>query len=139
MAVKAVDARDRLLDAASTDELRPVLEALGVDLLGVFGSTVSPAAGVEPNDLDIAARFAGPVRLLELIDVLVRMTGFDRIDLAVVEGLHPVLDAEALCRIRLYERDAGAFAEAQMAALAHRRDTAFLRALDLEALGSIPR
>lgn len=35
---------------------------------------------------------------------------------------------------RLYERDAGAWATGQMAALAERRDTEHLRRLDLDAL-----
>jgi predicted nucleotidyltransferase len=134
MSVTAVQARDRLIDAATTSDVQSELEALGVDLLGVFGSAASQPQGTEPKDLDIAARFSGPVRLHDLIDALVRLTGFDRIDVAVVEGRHPVLDAEALCGIPLYERVAGSFAEAQMAALAHRRDTAPLRELDLEAL-----
>ncbi|MBK6858486.1 MAG: hypothetical protein IPG97_18530 [Microthrixaceae bacterium] len=81
--------------ATSDDELA----ALGVDLLGIFGSTAARESAqvpdTEPHDLDVAARFNGPVRLLELIDLLVRTTGFDRVDVAVVDGNHPVLDAEA--------------------------------------------
>ena len=134
MAVMATEARDRLVEAAESGALDPEVEALGVDLLGIFGSAARPDLGIEPHDLDIAARFDGPILLLELIDLLTTLTGFDRIDVAVVEGRQPVLDAEALCGIPLYERDAGAFAEAQMAALAHRRDTAFFRDLDLRRL-----
>ncbi|MBS1848606.1 MAG: hypothetical protein JST73_10045, partial [Actinobacteria bacterium] len=115
MSGTASQARDRLIDAASNGDLDADLEALGVDLLGIFGSTaaVEPPAA-EPSDLDVGARFTGPVRLLELIDLLVTVTDFDRIDVAVVDGSHPVLDAEALCGIPLYEREAGAFATAQM-------------------------
>lgn len=134
MAVTATSARDTLIRAGERGTLDLELEKLGVDLLGIFGSSVAPVPGLEPADLDVAVRFAGPVRLLELIDLLVRVTGFDQIDVAVADGSHPVLDAEALCGIGVYERIPGAFAEAQMAALAIRRDTAFLRALDLEAL-----
>lgn len=135
MSVTAREARDRLIDATSRSDLDAVLEALGVDLLGIFGSTAAiDPPSTEPADLDIGVRFTGPVRLLELIDLLVTTTGFDRIDVAVVDGSHPVLDAEALCGIPLYERESGAFATAQMAALAHRRDTESLRRLDLEAL-----
>ncbi|MGB3053523.1 MAG: hypothetical protein WBB52_01615 [Acidimicrobiales bacterium] len=138
MSVTATEARDRLIEAAEQGHLDDELAALGVDLLGIFGSTAARESAqvpdTEPHDLDVAARFNGPVRLLELIDLLVRTTGFDRVDVAVVNGNHPVLDAEALCGIPLYEHAPGAFAEAQMAALSHRRDTAFLRRLDLEAL-----
>lgn len=133
----AIEARDLLVEAADHGRLDTDLTALGVDLLGIFGSAAVPPESeraTEPRDLDIAVRFAGPVRLLELIDLLTSTTGFDRIDVAVVEGRHPVLDAEALCGIPLYEHAPGAFAEAQMAALAHRRDTEFLRRLDLEAM-----
>ncbi len=89
-------------------DLDDALQALDVDLLGIFGSAVDPDRVGEPVDLDIAVRFGRPVRLLQLIDLLVRLTDFDRVDVAVVEGRDPVLDAEALCGIPLYERKPGA-------------------------------
>jgi hypothetical protein len=52
----------------------------------------------------------------------------------VLNGEHPVLDAEGLGGIPLYEHRTGAFAERQMAAFGIRRDTAWLRALDLRRL-----
>lgn len=132
MAVDARAALARLERAAADSTLDGLVEPLGVVLLGAFGSATRPTGS--PNDLDIAVAFDGPAKVLELIDVLVSLTGYDHIDLAVVEGLHPVLDAEALCGVPLYERTRGRYAEAQMAALGHRRDTEWLRRLDLEQL-----
>lgn len=132
MAVDARTALDRLRRALDAGDLDADLERLGVRVMGAFGSAVR--GGEEPNDLDIGVGFTGPPKLLELIDLLVATTGYDGIDVAVVEGEHPVLDAEALCGLPLYEDEAGAFATAQMAALGHRRDTARFRALDLERL-----
>ncbi len=103
-----------------------------MSILGAFGSATRE--GGDAADLDIAAGFSGQVRLLELIDLLVATAGYDAIDVAVVDGEHPVLDAEALVGIPLYEETKGAYAEAQMAALGHRRDTARFRALDLERM-----
>lgn len=122
----------KLMAAASDGTLDRLVEPLGVRLLGAFGSATRPDAA--PHDLDIAVAFVGPPKVLELIDALVELTGFDRIDLAVVDGEHPVLDAEALCGEPLYEREQGAFANAQMAALGHRRDTEWLRRLDLRRM-----
>lgn len=122
--------------AVDNGRLQSILEPLGVDLLGAFGSATHPDATREPNDLDLGARFTGKPFIVELIDALTQLTGYDRIDVAIVTGNHPVIDAEALCGIPLYEREPGGFAEAQIAALAHKRDTAFLRELDLNGLAS---
>lgn len=130
-----VDARtglERLRRALDGGSLDADLERFGVDVMGAFGSATR--ADGDAADLDLGVRFSGPVRLLELIDLLVATTGFDGVDVAVIDGEHPVLDAAALCGVPLYERDRGAYAEAQMAALGHRRDTARFRALDLERL-----
>ncbi|HMS46314.1 hypothetical protein [Candidatus Neomicrothrix sp.] len=61
-------------------------------------------------------------------------TGYDNIDVAVVTGEHPVLDAEAMGGIPLYERVSGAFAEAQITAIGHLWDTAKFRELDRRLL-----
>lgn len=132
MAIDARTALQQLRDALDDGRLDQDLERLGVQLLGAFGSATRP--GGTPSDLDVAAAFSGPAHLLELVDLLVAATGFDHVDVAVVDGQHPVLDAEALCGIPLYEATPGAFAVAQMAALGHRRDTARFRDLDLARL-----
>ncbi|MGH9213384.1 MAG: nucleotidyltransferase family protein [Acidimicrobiales bacterium] len=131
-------ALDRLLAATSRGEIDTICERHRVELLGVFGSAVRHHYGHNarpPRDLDVAVSFAGSHRpILELLDDLVAITDYDGIDLAVLDGANPVLRAEALTGIGLYERTGGAWATAQMAALAERRDTAHLRRLDLQAL-----
>lgn len=134
MAADARTALERLRRALDAGELDPRLAALGVRVLGAFGSATRDDG--EAHDLDVGVVFSGPARVLELIDLLVEVTGFDAVDLAVIEGHHPVLDAEALCGIPLYESEPGAYAIAQMAALGHRRDTAPFRALDLARLAA---
>ncbi|MCX7620863.1 MAG: hypothetical protein N2037_08490 [Acidimicrobiales bacterium] len=104
-------------------------------MLGVFGSAI--ANDGDPNDLDVALGFLGEPHLLELLDGPVELSGYDRIDLAVLDGADPVLRSEALCGIplyQLYQYQPSVFATEQMAALAERRDTEWLRRLDLEAM-----
>ena len=133
----ATTALDALIAAAASGDLDRIAERRGVLLLGVFGSTFrrwhDPAAPA-PGDLDVAVSFAGPGDLVGLLDDLVRLTGYDAIDLMVLDGADPVARAEGFVGLGLYERDAGAWATGQMAALAERRDTAHLRRLDLDAL-----
>lgn len=131
--VDASRAVERLLAAAGSGELDDVCVDHGVRLLGLFGSAVSPGSQ-NPDDVDVAVSFAGPPDELGLLDELTRITQFDRIDLAVIDGANPVLRAEALVGLPLFEREHGAYANTQMAALAERRDTEWLRKLDLRAL-----
>lgn len=119
--------------AADSGTLGSICERLGVRLLGVFGSAVREGSGAV-NDLDVAAGFLEQPDEIGLIDALVELTGCDVIDLAVLDGAGPVLRAEGLTGIALYEHEPGVYAVEQMAALGERRDTAWLRRLDLEAL-----
>ncbi len=125
-------ALDRLLAAAGDGRLDELCERLGVRVLAAFGSAAS--GGGEANDLDIAAGFLGSPRVLELIDGLVALSGYDRIDLAILDGADPVLRSEALTGTPLFQHAPGVFATEQMAALAERRDTEWLRRLDVEAM-----
>ena len=136
MASDAASALTTLRAAAERGDLDDLFERLGVRLLGAFGSATRESGNADPADLDIAVQFEGPVMLLELIDALVEITGFDKIDVAVVDGNHPVLDAEALCGEPLYESIPGGYATAQMAALGHKRDTEWLRILDLQRMAA---
>ena len=129
----AREAVDTLKAAAAAGRIDEICERLGVRLLGVFGSACR-SSGPEPGDVDIAVSFAGPRRDLDLIDALVQLTEFDAIDLAVVDLADPVLRGVAFVGIPLFEAVPGAYAVAQMAALAEQRDTAWLRRLDLETM-----
>lgn len=136
MAVPRPDARravERLVAAAAGGEIDEICERHGVRLLGVFGSAAREGAP-EAGDLDVAVSFRGRPAELALLDDLTRLTGYDRIDLALLDGAGPVLRAEALVGVPLFEDEPGAYARTQMAALAERRDTAPLRRLQLDAL-----
>lgn len=121
-----------LLAAVADGRLDELCDRLGVRVLAAFGSATSDEH--DAADLDLGVGFIGEPRVLELLDGLVALTGFDRIDLAVLDGADPVLRSEALTGIPLYQHAAGVFATEQMAALAERRDTEWLRRLDLEAM-----
>jgi predicted nucleotidyltransferase len=127
----------RLLDATEAGDLDRVCDRLGVRILGVFGSAArryrDPGTPF-PHDLDVSVSFLDEPLELELLAELGHLTHSDVIDLAVLDGAHPVLRAAGLVGIGLYERERGAWATAQMAALAEYRDTEQLRRLDLEAL-----
>jgi predicted nucleotidyltransferase len=127
MTTDARVALERLRGAIDAGDLDDGLERLGVSVMGAFGSAARSDS--VPLDLDVGVRFDGPVHLLEVIDLLVATTGYDRIDVAVIEGEHPVLDAAALTGIPLYDREKSGYA-----ALGHLRDTANFRRLDLELL-----
>lgn len=128
----AITALDRLRSAAEDGTLDEICERHDVRVLGVFGSVLS---STQPGDLDIGVGFRGRGGdVLGLIDDLTQLTGFDRLDVAVIDGADPVLRARALGGVGLYECARGVFATEQMAALAQERDTAWLRRLDLDTL-----
>ena len=132
------EALARLLEATGDGRLDDLCERRGVALLSAFGSAAVAADDSdvvdEPDDLDIGVAFGSEPDLLGLLDEFVVLTGFDGIDLVPLDDAGPVLRSEALTGLPLFESVAGAFAQAQMAALAERWDTAWLRRLDLEAM-----
>lgn len=125
---------ERLRRAADDGRLDALAARLGIRLLGVFGSAAHPRPGHAAADLDVAVSFRDAPKELALVDALVEITGVDEIDLAVIDGADPVLRADALVGIPLYEDETGAYANEQMAALAVRRDTEWLRDLDRRLL-----
>ncbi len=141
---EALTALQGLLDACKDGTIDRLCDRLGIELLGSFGSAVvawhanqrgeHDSLGASPHDLDIAVQFAGPLRPLETLDALTALTSYDHIDLAVMNDADPVLRAAGLTGIGLFERERGAWAEAQIQAVAERRDTAWLRHLDLLAM-----
>ncbi|MBL8777911.1 MAG: nucleotidyltransferase domain-containing protein [Acidimicrobiales bacterium] len=130
----AADAAERLVAAAESGELDAICQARGVRLLGLFGSAARPAGGPPPNDVDVAVSWDGLPDELGLLDDLVVLSGFDGIDLAVIDRADPLLRANAMVGKALFESEPGGYAVTQMAALAEERDTRWLRDLDLEAL-----
>jgi predicted nucleotidyltransferase len=127
----------KLRAAAHSNALSALCRRHAIRLVVVFRSALDDSR--VPRDLDVAIAF-GPgasADLLSLIEDLVRLTGVEAIDLLDLGRAGPVVRERALVgTLPLYESEPGAFANAQMAAMAERMDTDWLRRLDLELLGS---
>lgn len=125
----------RLQDAAEDGRLDELCARHGVRVLTVFGSAIRPEA--QPRDVDVAVAFERGSRadLLALIDDLTVLTGSDDLDVMVLDRAGPVARERGLVGcLPLYESEPAAYARAQVAAIGVRLDTAWMRALDLEAL-----
>jgi len=129
----ATEPAQRLAAAVADGRIDELCEQRRVRLLALFGSAAADTATAD-SDLDVAVEWLTDGDLLELVDALTVITEFDRVDVAVLNRAGPTLRARALTGRGLYENEPGAFAVAQMAALAEWRDTAWLRRLDLERM-----
>ena len=127
-------ALDRLHAAAASGELRALCRRYGIALLVAFGSAVRPDS--TPRDLDLAVRFtSADPDLLGLLDELGGLARTSMIDLMNLGSAGPVARERALVNaIPLIEESAGEFANAQIAAMMERMDTAWLRRLDLDLM-----
>jgi hypothetical protein len=134
----ADEAAQRLVAAVDDGTIDDLCRRRRVRLLALFGSAAAETATAGPvsaaGDLDVAVEWLTDGDVVELVDALTVITNFDRVDVAVLNGASPTLRARALTGRGLYENERGAFAVAQMAALAEWRDTARLRRLDLERM-----
>ncbi len=124
-ATTATEAAQRLAAAVGDGRIDALCERRRVRLLALFGSAAAGTATAD-SDLDVAVEWLTGGDVVELVDALTVITGFDRIDAVVLNGVGPALRARALTGRGLYENERGAFAVAQMAALADWRDTAWL-------------
>jgi len=129
----ATEAAQRLVAAVTDGRIDELCRRRRIRLLALFGSTATGTATGD-SDLDVAVEWLTEGDVVELVDALTVITNFDRVDVAVLNGAGPTLRARALTGRGLYEDERGAFAVAQMAALAEWRDTAWLRRLDLERM-----
>lgn len=129
----ATEAAQRLVSAVADGTIDELCQRRRVRLLALFGSAASGTATAD-SDLDVAVEWLTDGDVVELVDSLTVITNFDHVDVAVLNGAGPTLRARALTGRGLYENERGAFAVAQMAALAEWRDTAWLRRLDLERM-----
>lgn len=126
-----------LRDAAGDGRLDALCERMSLDLVVVFGSAADPTVA-EPHDLDVAVRSSEGAHG-DLVATNVELS--DLVDHGAVDVLD-LRRAEVVARSRalgppcipLYEREAGMFALAQMAALAEAMETAPMRRRDLELL-----
>jgi hypothetical protein len=135
LSVTPLEALDRLREAAASGELDVVCADLGIRLLTVFGSTLEPAPLRPPEDLDVAVLLTDGTDLVDVVNGLLGLVRCDALDVMDLGRAGVVARAAALgvCE-PLYEDERGLFATRQMAALAERMDTAWLRRLDLELM-----
>ena len=129
----ATEAAQRLVSAVADGRIDELCQRRRVRFLALFGSAATETATAD-SDIDVAVEWLTDGDVVELVDCLTLITNFDRVDVAVLNGAGPTLRARALTGRGLYENERGAFAVAQMAALAEWRDTAWLRRLDLERM-----
>jgi predicted nucleotidyltransferase len=121
-------ALQRLQDAATDGVIAGVCQEFKVDLLVVFGSAISDAQ--QPRDLDLAVRFRpyDPGRVLIFWDRLAAIADSDALDLVVLNTGGPVIKERALLRpVVLFESRPGIWANAQIAAMMERMETARFR------------
>ncbi len=130
-----LDGLTSLLEAADDGRLDALCVALQIDLLVAFGSAVEPRDGVPPRDLDLAVRFRGDGDLVAAVTQLISLSGCDDVDVMDLAAAGIVARAAAFERpLPLYERQAGEFTRASMAALVAAADTAWIRQLQLDRL-----
>lgn len=101
----------------------------------VFGSAIDEGRLREPEDLDVATRLTEGTDLVDVVNGLLDLVRCDDLDVMDLGRAGVVARAAALgvCE-PLYEDEPGLFANRQMAAVAERMDTAWLRRLDLELM-----
>jgi predicted nucleotidyltransferase len=130
-----LEALDRLRSAAASGQLDRMCEQLGIRLLTVFGSAIDEDRLREPEDLDVAVLLAEGTDVVDVVNGLLDLVRCDALDVMDLGRAGVVARAAGLgvCE-PLYEDDSGLFANRQMAALAERMDTAWLRRLDLELM-----
>ncbi|SFS54890.1 nucleotidyltransferase domain-containing protein [Saccharopolyspora flava] len=132
------EALGRLDSAAESGEIEELCARHGLDLLVVHGSAVEEAPMRPPGDLDIACRSLPGTELdvIGLINDLMDLTGFDGIDLLVLNSAGVVASARALSpqSVLLYEAEPSLFTLAQIAALTTEMETKHLRLLDLKLM-----
>lgn len=128
-----------LRGAVADGRLDAFCERHRLDLFVVFGSTADPDV-VEPGDLDIAVR-CDPTSetradVVAIADELARWLDLDVVDVVDLARADVVLRSRALGprTVPLHEGAPGAFAIAQMAAMAEEMETAPMRRRDLELL-----
>jgi len=131
------DGLARIRAAAESGELAAFCERHHVRVLTVFGS----AARGEPSarDLDIGVLFDpdADVDIIAVVGDLIDLTRFQDVDVAHLNRGGPLIRERALVNsIVLCESPPGAFASAQMGAIAERMETDRFRRLSLDLLAS---
>lgn len=136
MSTTARTAAGRLMAAEAGDALAALCEIEGIELLVLFGSAAREES--DPADVDLAVRFANGVEgdTLSVLARLYEVTGYENVDLLDLRRAGPLARDRALSGGRLlYQAAPGLFANAQIAAMMERLETAELRRVELDLLG----
>lgn len=135
MGVAPAVALASLRSAAADGRLDALCERHDIRILTVFGSVVRTPGTARDLDIAVAFEHGANPDLLALIVDLTDLTSSDDMDVMVLNRAGPVARERGLVGcLALYESVPGAYANAQMAAIGERLDTAWLRALDLELM-----
>lgn len=131
--LEALETLDRMADAGGLDDF---CERHGLDLMVAFGSATDPRRLRPPEDLDLAVRFTDGGDIVGLVNDLMDLLRIDAIDVLDLRRAGIVARAAAFKppNLPLYERSAGMYADAQMAAISMELDTNWLRRMDLELM-----
>jgi predicted nucleotidyltransferase len=125
-----------VVDATKDGSLDELCERFEVRVMSAFGSATLDSIA-EPKDLDIGVSFRRSCAKRDPVGLwgaLADLTGYEGIDVVLLDVDDPVLRAEALTGVPLYESVSGEYAEAQIAALGEKRDTDYLRRRNLELM-----
>jgi predicted nucleotidyltransferase len=128
-------ASDELHRLAAAGELDSFCARHGIRLLVVFGSAVLPDE-VPPRDLDVAVLLRSGADLFAVVTELIGVLGCDDVDVMDLGAADLVARGAALEGEPLYEEEPGLYARLQMATLPLLAETAWIRRLQLEQLGS---
>ncbi len=138
MAVTVSESLVRLQRAVDDGRIADLCHAHGVELMVLFGSAVTSSRAA--RDLDIAVRYSREddrADVVALVNDLIELTDFERVDVMDVGRAGPVAAYEALGYGEVvYEGRMGLFATSQMTAIRQFIDTKPLRRLQLELMGS---
>lgn len=135
MSEHAAKAVRRLLAATGSGELEGLCTRRRIELLVLFGSAAGSA--YEAHDVDLALTFEreAPHDLIQVLDDLYALTGYEGYDLLDLGRAGPLARERALVRGRLlYQARPGQFANTQIAAIMERLDTDEMRRVELELL-----
>jgi predicted nucleotidyltransferase len=137
MAPSAPTALQRLVDLADAGDLAVRCEALDIELLVVFGSAADEARAERARDLDVAVLLGPDGDLLDVVNALIEMTGYQHVDVLDLGRAGPVAIEQALVdTLPLHERVPGTLAALRDRAIVRRMDTEWLRRLDLDLMRS---
>ncbi len=125
-----------LRDAAESGELAEFCRERHIRALTVFGSTGRGESSPRDLDIGVISEYDADFDIFAVVADLMGLLSLNEVDVVHLNRGGPVIRERALGpdSIWLYESEPGVLANAQMAAMTERMETAPLRWLDLELL-----